>query len=77
MGGSGLTESMAAMRRAAEDVGRDPSELTVTPFGTLPDRGKLDHYGDLGITETVLRLPSAPRDEVLAVLDSYVPFLAA
>ena len=52
-----------------------PGELTVIPFGTLPDRGKLDHYASLGIHETVLRLPSAGRDEVLRTLDEYAPFL--
>ncbi|MEZ5204790.1 MAG: hypothetical protein R2701_10545 [Acidimicrobiales bacterium] len=45
------------------------------PFGTLPDSGKLDHYASLGIHETVLRLPSAGRDEVLRTLDEYAPFL--
>ena len=33
-------------------------------------------FASLGITETVLRLPSAGRDEVLRTLDSYGPFLA-
>jgi hypothetical protein len=68
---------MTDLHRAAEDVGRDPAELTVVPFGTLPDQGKLDHYESLGISETVLRLPSAGRDEVLRALDSFVSFLPA
>jgi hypothetical protein len=66
---------MVDMRRAAEDAGRDPGELQVIPFGTHPTEGKLAHYASLGITETVLRLPSAGRDEVLATLDSFAPFL--
>ncbi|HWJ98045.1 MAG TPA: TIGR03619 family F420-dependent LLM class oxidoreductase [Acidimicrobiales bacterium] len=75
IGGAGVAAAMADLHAAADEAGRDPSELTVIPFGTLPDQGKLDHYQTLGITETVLRLPSAGRDEVLRVLDSYVPFL--
>jgi hypothetical protein len=37
----------------------------------LPDPAKLDHYASLGVTEAVLRLPSAERDTVLPVLDRY------
>lgn len=77
VGGSGVAAAMIDLHRAAQDVGRDPAELTVVPFGTLPDQGKLDHYESLGISETVLRLPSAGRDEVLRALDSFVSFLPA
>jgi probable F420-dependent oxidoreductase len=76
IGGSGVAAAMADLHRAAEAVDRDPAELAVVPFGTLPDQGKLDHYASLGITETVLRLPSSNRDEVLRRLDDYAPFVA-
>jgi probable F420-dependent oxidoreductase len=76
VGGAGVAAAAADLRAAAERVGRDPDELSVVPFGTLPDAGKLEYYASLGITETVLRLPSAGRDEVLATLDSFLPFLA-
>ena len=56
-------------------MGRDPAELAVVPFGTLPTAEKLDYYASLGITETVLRLPSAGRDEVLRTLDDHQRFL--
>lgn len=76
IGGAGVAAAMADLHAAGERVGRPPSDFTVIPFGTLPDQGKLDHYATLGITETVLRLPSAGRDEVLRTLDAYDPFLA-
>lgn len=76
IGGAGVAAAMADLHAAGERVGRPASDFTVIPFGTLPDRGKLDHYETLGITETVLRLPSAGRDEVLRTLDEYEPFLA-
>jgi hypothetical protein len=46
------------------------------PFGAVPTPEKLDYYAGLssqglGIQEVVLRLPSAPRDEVLPALDAY------
>ncbi|MEO6988863.1 MAG: LLM class F420-dependent oxidoreductase [Aquihabitans sp.] len=75
IGGSGVSAAIGDLHQAARDVGRDPGELSIVPFGTLPDRGKLDHYATLGITETVLRLPSGGRDEVLRELDAHAAFL--
>jgi probable F420-dependent oxidoreductase len=75
IGGSGVAAAMDHLHRAAEAVGRNPAELRVVPFGSRPDRGKLAHFASLGLTETVLSLPSAGRDDVLAVLDSYAPFV--
>ncbi|HCV33898.1 MAG TPA: LLM class F420-dependent oxidoreductase, partial [Acidimicrobiaceae bacterium] len=42
---------------------------------TIPDQGKLEHYESLGIAETVLRVPSVGRDEVLFRLDEHARFL--
>ena len=75
VGGAGVAEALLDLHRAANDVGRDPAELTVVPFGTLPTAEKLDYYASLGIPETVLRVPAADRDTVLATLDSFEPFL--
>ncbi len=69
IGGAGLGKSLPVLRQAAEDAGRDPNELEIVPFGSHPDRGKLDYFASLGVTECVFRLPSAPRDVVLPVLD--------
>ena len=54
--------------------GRDFSAAHIVPFGVLPDAGKLDYYASIGCTEVVLRVPSAPRDEVMPVLDEFVCF---
>ncbi len=75
VGGAGVREAMTDLRHAAEAAGRDPEELTVVPFGTLPSREKLDYYESLGIAETVLRLPAAGRDDVMRTLDSFTPLL--
>lgn len=77
VGGGGVADALPDLHAAAESAGRDPAEFTVIPFGTLPDRGKLDHYASLGIDEVVLRLPSAGRDEVFRTLDEYQHFLDA
>ena len=45
-------------------------------MGVLPDPGKLAYFGELGVTETVLRLPAGTRDQVLPLLDAYTRFLS-
>ena len=71
IGGAGLRESLPALRRAMEARDRDPAGLHVVPMGVLPTAEKLDYYRESGVTECVLRLPSAPRDQVLPTLDHY------
>lgn len=71
IGGSGLTESVPRLRRAAERAGRDADELRVVPFGTVPTAGKLEHFRSLGISEVVLRVPAASPDAMLGVLDRH------
>jgi probable F420-dependent oxidoreductase len=75
IGGAGLARALPDLRRALEAAGRDPMALHVVPMGIFPDEGKLAHYRAAGVTEAVLRLPSAPRDRVLPVLDTYATFL--
>ena len=75
IGGAGIREALPDLRRALETVGRDPDGLHIVPMGVFPDAKKLAFYGEVGVTEVVLRLPSAPRDEVMPVLDAYARFL--
>lgn len=71
IGGAGLTEALPRLREAVAGAGRDPSDLEVVPFGSLPDHGKLDHFEEIGVTECVFRLPAAAEPEVMKVLDRY------
>jgi probable F420-dependent oxidoreductase len=75
IGGSGVRAALPQLQQAFEARGRDPSRIEIVPFGVLPDRAKLDYYASLGIRELVLRLPSAPRDVVMPVLDDYARFV--
>jgi probable F420-dependent oxidoreductase len=75
IGGAGVREALPALRDALAKRGRDPSALHVVPMGIQPTREKLDYYASVGVTEAVLRLPSAPRDEVLPLLDAYARFV--
>jgi probable F420-dependent oxidoreductase len=73
IGGAGVAKALPALRAAAEQAGRDPSELRVVPFGTVPTKGKLEYYESLGIGEVVVRIPPAGADAVLPLLDEYRP----
>lgn len=71
IGGAGVRQALPQLHAAMEAVGRDPAELTIIPFGVLPDPGKLDYYEEIGFDEVVLRVPPEPADVVLALLDRY------
>jgi probable F420-dependent oxidoreductase len=75
IGGAGLRVALPELRSACEARGRDPGALQVVPLGVLPDPAKLEYYASLGVTECVLRLPSAPRDVVMPILDDYTRFV--
>jgi probable F420-dependent oxidoreductase len=77
IGGAGLAQALPALRRAVAERGRDPAALEIVPMGVFPAPGKLDYYREIGVTEAVLRLPSAPRDRVLPALDSWAKHLPA
>lgn len=75
VGGAGMQAALPELRRAFEARGRDPASLDVVPMGVLPDAAKLAFYASIGVTEAVLRLPSAPRDVVMPLLDDYARHL--
>ena len=76
IGGAGLPAALGELRRVMEAAGRDASELQIVPIGILPDPGKLDYYASLGVSEAVLRLPSAEREQLMPVLDDFTQYLS-
>ncbi|MEU3614047.1 LLM class F420-dependent oxidoreductase [Streptomyces sp. NPDC006872] len=74
IGGRGLSESLPVLRAAWADAGREPETLQVVPYAVQPSPGKLAHYAELGIEETVVQLPPAGEAEVLRVLDDLARF---
>ncbi len=77
IGGAGMKAALDDLRREVEARGRSWADMHIVPMGVFPDAAKLAYYAELGATETVLRLPSGPRDEVLPVLDRYAETLAS
>jgi probable F420-dependent oxidoreductase len=71
IGGAGVSAALPALHRAVAAAGRDPATLMLVLLGTIPEPRKLDHYASIGVTEVALRLPPAPADVVLRVLDDH------
>jgi probable F420-dependent oxidoreductase len=75
IGGAGMAAELETLRGLFVERDRDPRGLHVVPMGVFPSDKKLSYYKEAGVTETVLRIPSAPRDEVLPVLDDYAQYI--
>ena len=65
-------EKIAALRKRAEEAGRDPSSISVTIFAANAERKALDDLERAGAERAVFYVPSAERDKVLPALDRYV-----
>ena len=74
-GGAGMSAELDKLRSVFAERGRDLDELQIVPMGVFPSDGKLTYFERMGVTETVLRIPAASRDEVLPVLDDYVQYI--
>jgi probable F420-dependent oxidoreductase len=74
-GGAGMAAELETLRAAFRAGGRDPADLDIVPMGILPSDEKLAYFEKLGVTEAVLRIPAAARDEVLPVLDDYIQYI--
>ena len=70
-----IVEQLKRLHRMAEDKGRDPKTLSTSVFRAPPDKATLDEYRAAGVDRAVFEIPDKSRDEILRVLDGYVPLL--
>jgi probable F420-dependent oxidoreductase len=68
-------EKIAALRRRAEQAGRDPRAISVSIFFARPERAAVDALRAAGVDRAIFGLPSAGRDKILPLLDSYAPLV--
>jgi probable F420-dependent oxidoreductase len=66
-----IAQRVAEFREMAAQAGRDSRALEISVFGAEPERAALVRYRDAGVSRAILRLPSAPRDEILPLLDGF------
>jgi probable F420-dependent oxidoreductase len=71
-----LLPALPRLHTAFERAGRDPSTTHICVYSSAGDPRMLDDYRAAGVAEVALTLPSAGRDEVLAVLDRLAPLVS-
>jgi probable F420-dependent oxidoreductase len=69
--GADPAEMIERFRAMAREAGRDPNSLPVTLFNPAEDADQLKRLGDIGVVRVVVMLRSAPRAEILPVLDRW------
>jgi len=61
-----VRESRATLDRLAKEAGRDPSKLTISVFGQLPDRDLIRRYLDAGAHRVIVRPEAVKTDADMA-----------
>jgi probable F420-dependent oxidoreductase len=64
-----LANQVNALRRQAEQAGRDPKSISITVFWGRNDQAAIDQYEKAGAERVIFLLPPAPRDTVMPKLD--------
>ena len=71
-------KELSALRaEACAAAGRDPATLEVSIYYAPPDPAVLANLAEHGIERAAFAVPSAPRDEVLPVLDRYAEVMSS
>ncbi len=68
-------EKISALRRRAEEAGRDPQSISITIFGAKPEREAIDQFESAGVERVILMLPAVDRDTALPMLDQYIELI--
>lgn len=77
IGGQGLKTGWDEVRRACDDVGRDPHSIELGVFNASRNEGKLAGLAELGVTRAVVAISPGSPDEVLAELEQAAPLVDA
>ena len=67
--GTSLQEKIVLLRRQAEEAGRDPASINITPFGARPDPDAIARLKAAGVDRAIFGLPSTERDTGVPIID--------
>jgi len=70
-----LVQKVTALRRQAEETGRDSKSISITVFGASPEPATIQELAKAGVERAVFMLPAAPRDKVLPLVDRYTSLM--
>jgi alkanesulfonate monooxygenase SsuD/methylene tetrahydromethanopterin reductase-like flavin-dependent oxidoreductase (luciferase family) len=74
--GPSLPEKIQALKRRAEDVGRDPDTISISVFGARPDPENVAGMEDAGVDRVIFSLPSEEADTITPLLDEYARLIS-
>jgi probable F420-dependent oxidoreductase len=72
-----LGAQIAALRRQAEEAGRDPRSISITIFWGQANKGAIQKYEEAGAERVIILLPPAPRDTVMPKIDEYAKLIGS
>jgi probable F420-dependent oxidoreductase len=70
-----LVPQVDALRRQAEQAGRDPKSISITIFWGRADKAALEQYEKAGAERVIFLLPPAARDTVMPKVDEYAKLI--
>ena len=74
--GDALADALSKLPEEADAAGRDPSEIDISVYYAPTTAEGLAELEAMGVRRAVFALPSVPRDEALATLDSLADVMA-
>ncbi len=72
-----LGAQVAALRRQAQEAGRDPTSISITIFWGQANKAAVQKYEEAGAERVIFLLPPAPRDTVLPKIDEYAKLIGS
>ena len=63
------------LNELCEEVGRRPPPVSI--FGSAPDRDSVERHAAAGAERVIFRLPSAPSDDIVPMLEKWRPLVHA
>ncbi|MBV8169207.1 MAG: LLM class F420-dependent oxidoreductase [Alphaproteobacteria bacterium] len=70
-----IGEFIPRFRQMAAEVGRDPASVAIQVNNVPEEPARLARYREQGVIRVVVSLPSAKEDEILPILDRWVPLM--
>ncbi|GAF79189.1 unnamed protein product, partial [marine sediment metagenome] len=71
LGSCDLDERMTQLRQLCDEKGRAVSEIDVSVFAAVADKGAMETLAKQGVNRIIPVLPSVPESEALRVIDQY------
>ena len=70
-----VLDGLVTLDRLAEEAGRDPATISVSPFAPPPRDEVIARFRDTRVESVILMLPPEERDDTLRRMDRYAAFI--